>query len=136
MGLAMPSHAALRRAAILLAWSLAVGLMLVTWGPQAIRPSFDHPSVDRFGAFFLTAAIFVAAYPRRALTIALATVVFAVALELGQFIAPGRDPRISDAVVKSLGGLCGAAAMHFGLGARRLWRPERRVIGTRPAPDA
>jgi peptidoglycan/LPS O-acetylase OafA/YrhL len=132
----MPRHATLRRVAVLLAWSLAIGLILVTWGPQALRPRIAHPSVERFGAFFLTAAIFVAAYPRRAVTIALASVVFAVALELGQFLAPGRDPRISDAIVKSLGGLCGAAAVHFGLRARRLWRPERRVIGTRPAPDA
>src|ERR1700723_1807519 len=107
MGRTMPRHATLRRVAVLLAWSLAIGLILVTWGPQALRPRIAHPTIERFGAYFLTAAIFVAAYPKRALTIALATVAFAVALEFGQFIAPGRDPRISDAVVKSLGGLCG-----------------------------
>jgi len=132
----MPSHATLRRAAVLLAWSLAVGLIVVTWGPQGIRPRIASPALERFGAYFLTAAAFVTPYPRRALTIALAAVVFAVALELGQFLAPGRDPRVSDAVVKALGGLCGAAAAHFGWRAAGLWRPERRVIGTRPASDA
>jgi len=117
----MPSHSTLRRVAVLLAWSLAVGLIVVTLGPQAMRPRIASPHIERFGAYFLTAAIFVAAYPKRALTIALASVVLAVGLELGQFLAPGRDPRVSDAVVKSLGGLCGAAAAHFGL--RTLRRP-------------
>ena len=124
MGRAMPNHAAVhtdpQRAAALLAWSLAVGLIVVTWGPQEIRPRISNPDVERFGAYFLTAAMFVAAYPKRALTIALASVVFAVALELGQFLAPGRDPHVSDAIVKSLGGLCGAGATHLGLRARRL----------------
>jgi hypothetical protein len=121
---------------MLIAWSLVVGMIAVTWGPQDIRPSIGHPQIERFGAYALTAAVFVAAYPRRALAIALASIVLAFALEFGQFFAPDRDPRFTDAVVKALGGLCGAGAAHFGLRARRLWRPNDRVIGTRPAPDA
>jgi VanZ family protein len=132
----MLNHTALRRVALLLAWTLAAGLIVVTWGPLEVRPSIGHPEIERFGAYFLTAAVFVAAYPRRALVIALASVFFAFMLEFGQFFAPGRDPRFTDAVVKALGGLCGVAAAHFGLRAPRLWRPERRVIGTRPASDA
>jgi hypothetical protein len=132
----MSRHTALRRIAILVAWSLAVCVIVVTWGPQEVRPSIGHPQVERFGAYFLTAAVFVAAYPRRALAIAMASVVFAFALEFGQFFAPGRDPRFTDAVVKALGGLCGVAAAYFGLRAGRLWRPDERVIGTRPASDA
>jgi hypothetical protein len=132
----MPHDTALRRAAVLLAWGLAFSLIVVTWGPQEIRPRIGHPDLERFAAYFLTAAIFVAAYPRRVVPIVLASVVFAFMLEFGQFFTDDRDPRFTDAVVKALGGLCGAGAAHFGLRAARLWRPKHRVIGTPPASDA
>lgn len=103
------------RAAALLAWLLAAALVFVTWGPQAARPHLGDPSLERFGAFFVTAAMFVIGYPRRAAAIAVGIVIFAVALELGQFIAPGRDPGVPDAIAKALGGLAGVLATALAL---------------------
>ena len=98
-----------RRIAVLLAWVLAAALIVFTWGPQSMRPHlFANPQVERFGAYFLTAAVFVFAYPKRFALIAAAAAIFAVLLELGQFVAPGRDPGLSDAIAKAVGGVCGA----------------------------
>jgi VanZ family protein len=102
-----------------LAWVLAAALVVVTWGPQSIRPHVTDPQVERFAAYFLTAAVFVAAYPKRVMTIVVASAAFAVALELGQFLAPERDPGVPDAIAKSLGGVCGAMAAHLLLRVRR-----------------
>jgi VanZ family protein len=38
-------------------------------------------------------------------------VCFAIVLELGQFVAIGRDPGIKDVIEKALGGLIGVAAV-------------------------
>jgi len=115
----MEAQNPLRRLAVLLAWMLAAALVVVTWGPQSVRPHlFADPQIERFGAFFLTAAVFVFAYPRRFPLIAVAAAIFAVLLELGQFVAPGRDPGLSDAIAKAVGGICGAMVMAGLLRAR------------------
>ena len=105
----------MRNAAALLAWLLAAFLVFATWCPQPLRPHIGDAGIERFGAFFLTAAMFVAGYPRRAFPIAIGAVAFAVALELGQFVAPGRDPGVPDVIAKILGGLTGVLASHFTL---------------------
>ncbi|HZZ88194.1 MAG TPA: hypothetical protein VFE13_07640 [Caulobacteraceae bacterium] len=109
---------------MLAAWALAVFIVFATWGPQSTRPHLARASLERFGAFFLLAAAFTAAYPRRPRTVAVVAVAFAVLLELGQFVAIHRDPGVKDAIEKSLGGLCGAAA------AAALIGRERRTPGS------
>ena len=106
----MISEQSMRRVAAFLAWMLAAGLVLVTWGPQSLRPHLGDASLERFGAFFVTAAMFVLGYPRRAGLIALGGVAFAIVLELGQLIAPGRDAGLPDVIAKALGGLAGVLA--------------------------
>jgi hypothetical protein len=100
-----------------IAWGLAAFIVFATWGPQGLRPHLASAPVERFGAYFLTAAAFVFAYPKRPMLIGTAAVGFAVVLELGQFLAPGRDPGMPDAIEKASGGVCGAAAA---AAARRL----------------
>jgi VanZ family protein len=100
---------AARRVVAALAWALAVFIVFATWGPQALRPHLASAAVERFGAYFVTTAAFVLAYPRRPALTGIAAVVFAVVLELGQFLAPGRDPGLRDVIEKALGGILGAA---------------------------
>jgi VanZ family protein len=109
----------------MLAWLLAATLVFVTWCPQGLRPHFGDPTLERFGAFFVTATLFVIAYPQRARLVAIGVVVFAVVLELGQFLAPGRDPGMPDVLAKALGGLVGAFAGYLAL----------RVFGNASAPN-
>ena len=117
----------IRRTAALLAWMLAAALVVVTWGPQSVRPHLGEPTLERFGAFFVTAVMFVIGYPRRAASVAVGVVVFAIALELGQFIAPGRDPGAMDAIAKALGGLAGVLATVLTLQA---FRAKSRQAGS------
>ncbi len=115
----------MRSAAAVAAWLLAAFVLFATWCPQPLRPHLADPGIERFGAFFLTAAMFVVGYPRRALLIAFGALAFAVVLELGQFVAPGRDPGVPDVVAKILGGLTGALASYLTLrvigDAARAW---------------
>jgi len=86
-----------------------VGLAIAwaTLCPPALRPSLGPPDLERFLAFVGIGALGMAAFPRRRLGVLLALVAFAIALELGQALIPGRDPRIVDAVIKAMGALTG-----------------------------
>ena len=90
------------------AWGLAGFLVFVTLCPQNLRPHFGDAQVERFGAYFATAAAFVLAYPRRTIVVAVAAVALATLLELSQWLAPGRDPGVLDVIAKAFGGLTGA----------------------------
>jgi VanZ family protein len=105
----------MRRVAGTFAWTLAAGLVFVTWCPQSLRPHLGDANLERFGAFFLTSAMFVLAYPRRAGVIAICSTAFAIILELGQLFVPGRDAGVVDAIAKALGGLAGVTVCYFAL---------------------
>jgi VanZ family protein len=123
----MISEPSIRRAAAVIAWLLAAALVFVTWGPQSMRPHLADPGLERFGAFFVTGVMFVIGYPRRATSVAVGVVVFAIALELGQFLAPGRDPGVPDAIAKAFGGLAGVLATVLTLQALR---PKPKQAGS------
>ncbi|HUO22564.1 MAG TPA: hypothetical protein VMU59_08625 [Caulobacteraceae bacterium] len=88
-------------------WVLAALIVFWTLGPLGDRPSLGHAKLDRFVAYFCLGSLLTLAYPKRRLWIALALVAGPAILELGQFLAPGRDPRLSDVVSKAAGGLIG-----------------------------
>jgi hypothetical protein len=98
-----------------MAWLLIGGIVFATLGPQHLRPHLGDPQMERFGAFFLAAAVSVLAYPRRPITIAVLAVLVAIGLELGQLFVPGRDAAAPDAIAKALGGVCGATLAGMGL---------------------
>lgn len=120
----MISERLLQRGATVLAWLLAAALAFVTWCPQGLRPHLGDPDIERFGAFFVTAFMFVVGYPRRARLIAIGAVAFAIVLELSQFLAPGRDPGVRDVIAKALGGLAGVLAAYT---MQRPWDGVGRV---------
>ncbi len=91
------------------AWLLLAGLAFATLCPIGLRPRLGDPQLERFGAFFITAAAFVAAYPKRPLMVAAGLACAAVGLELGQLLVPGRDAGMIDVVQKTGGAVVGAA---------------------------
>jgi hypothetical protein len=105
--------------AALLAWTLVIGVVFATLGPQSLRPHLGDPQIERFCAFFITAGACVIAYPRRPMLIALGAVALAVLLECGQIVVPGRDAGLDDALAKALGGASGAILTALIVGAGR-----------------
>ena len=77
--------------------------------------------------------VFVIAYPRRAVTIALAAIVVAAGLEWAQVLVPGRDAGVLDGNAKALGGVAGAAAAGAGLSLWRRARTLHRPLALAPA---
>lgn len=112
------------RQALPLAVLLTLGVAYATLCPQDMRPQLGDPQLERFGAYFVVAAAFGCAYPRRPVVVALAMLGLAVGLEAAQALAPGRDPGVTDAVAKALGGVVGVCAAQ--LVASLAFRPARR----------
>lgn len=113
------------------AWSM-LGLIAVwTLGPLSYRPRMAPPQLERFGAYFVLGALFSVAYDRPRV-VAVALSILAIGLELGQFLAPGRDAGLPDAVAKVLGAVAGVALIAVG----RAWLTRRTTPGDlNLAPD-
>jgi hypothetical protein len=90
-----------------LAWSLAAAIVVMTLGPVGLRPQLGHPSIERFIAYVTVGGAFSIAYPKHRAWVALAVVCGALGLEMGQLLVPGRDARLTDAMVKAVGAVCG-----------------------------
>jgi VanZ family protein len=118
-----PRQPRYRILAACIAWALAAFIVFATLGPQSGRPHMGPAQLERFGAYFVTAAAFVIAYPRRFGLIAFSAVVAAVALELGQLLVPGRDAGASDAAAKAVGGFLGAMVC---AGVGEIWRRTQK----------
>ena len=108
-----------RRAAAFAAWTLIAYVVFVTLGPQKMRPHLGDAQLERFGSYFITAAMFVVGYPKRPLAICAAAMAVAILLEVGQLLVPGRDAGVPDAMAKAVGGLVGAAVA---AGANQCWQ--------------
>jgi VanZ family protein len=76
---------------------------------MSLRPRLFPAQVERFGAYFALGALFGGAY-RRPVPTGIILSVLAIALELGQFLAPGRDPGLPDAIAKVAGAIAGVSA--------------------------
>ena len=97
----------IKNLALVVAWSLAVAIVVMTLGPVGLRPQLGHPSMERFAAYIALGAAYSVAYPRHRPWVALAVVCGALGLEFGQLFVPGRDARIPDAMVKAAGAVSG-----------------------------
>ena len=97
--------------AAILAWLALAAIVFVTVSPIALRPHDLLPvEVDRALAFCLLSTLFVVAYPRYWIVVALATVLGAGAIEMLQAFSPSRHPRLDDALVKAAGACIGVLA--------------------------
>ena len=91
----------------------ALGLLaiaFVTLCPIGMRPHLAGGDEERFAAFLALGFLAGRAAGRRGLAATAAVALLAFGLEYAQELAPGRHAALSDAVVKALGGVVGAAA--------------------------
>jgi hypothetical protein len=105
------------------AWLLAALVTFFTLSPPRYRP---HPMLGQDGdhslAFLLVGLAFAFAYPQhRRLAMAISVVLIG-ALELLQFVSPGRHARLEDFVVDAL-----AAVAGFALATVLDWAKQRRL---------
>ena len=104
----------IRRFARIAAWIGLALIIFVTVSPIDVRPStITSTDLDRALAFVVMSALFVIAYPRRALLITLALFLAAFVIELGQYFSVTRHPHFDDAVIKAFGVLVGVSAGVF-----------------------
>ena len=99
----------------LVAWLLALAIIVLSLGPPSIRPvtGAGH-NVEHLLIFLATGAAFGLGYPRRFGLLAFALLGFAAAIEMAQIYIPGRHARLSDFFVD-------AAASCLGVGLSYLF---------------
>jgi len=99
------------QAARVAAWLLVLGAVVVTLGPQKIRPytGIDH-DLEHGLAFALVGLAFGLAYARHRIALALLAVAAIGAMEVLQQWVPGRHASLRDFTVNALGACAGIAA--------------------------
>lgn len=114
----------------LFAWCLAAAVTFATLGPPRFRPHLFHLGQDgeHALAFILLGLAFGAAYPRQLLLVAAAAVAGTGALELLQFLAPGRHARLEDFIVDALSACAGFAIVAAWQIARTRLKPPSSSI--------
>jgi VanZ family protein len=91
---------AVLQVARVLAWSLAVAILVLSIVPPRFRPETDVPHHFEHLLIFLAAGItFGYGYGRRPFLLGLALVLFAGLVEVTQLFVPGRHARMSDFMV-------------------------------------
>jgi hypothetical protein len=120
----------MQRSFVFAAWGLAALIVFVTLGPVSDRPQFGHPQDERFLAFLVLGMCWGATYPSRLWRVFVGVAAAAVLLEAAQALAPGRDPRVADALAKIFGAAVGvvmiAVVRSWGLFDRNLSALEQR----------
>jgi hypothetical protein len=110
----------------IIAWLLLAGIIAVTVSPIGWRPDLgDGPNVDRAVGFLVMGFFFGAGYGRHWVTILIAVILGAFAIEALQLLTPDRHARLLDAVVKAVGGGLGFLA---GRAALAIWPKLKRDI--------
>jgi VanZ family protein len=113
----------LKLALRVLAWLLLAGLVFVTLSPINLRPISPLPTqLERAIALAAVGFVFVLAYPRRILLVALLVLGSTVLLEVLQLASPSRHGRLIDVAVKLTGGGFGLLC---GWWIDRYWRQRR-----------
>jgi len=115
-----------------LALAGAAGIAFVTLCPIGLRPHLGSATQERFGAYFVLGVLVALAAGRRWLGATAVVLLLAFGLEAAQALAPGRDPAMSDALVKALGGVLGAAVAQLVFPIRRLIARTPRLAALPP----
>ena len=101
-------------------------IVFATLCPIGLRPHVASPNLERFVAYMALGGLVARACGRRALGATALVLLAAIGLEAAQALVPGRHAALSDAVVKSLGGVLGCAAAQVAYPIRRLFNPPAR----------
>jgi VanZ family protein len=93
------------------AWLLVLAAIILTLGPQKIRPytGIDH-DLEHGMAFALVGLAFGLGYPNHRMTLAVLAIVGTATMEFLQQWIPGRHAYLSDFVINGLGACAGIAA--------------------------
>jgi hypothetical protein len=121
-----------------LALAAIAGIAFVTLCPIELRPRLASPTQERLAAYFVLGVLVTLAAGRHWLGATAVVLILAFGLEAAQALAPGRDPAMSDALVKALGGVLGSAAAQLVFPIRRLAarmsRPAEPLPAAAPRP--
>jgi len=99
-----------RRAFQITAWVCVAAIVALSLVSPALRPVTMLPhNVEHVAIFIITGFALGLGYPGHAARLLVLLVIFAGAIELAQFVAPGRHPRLIDFVVDAAGACAGAA---------------------------
>lgn len=97
----------IQRISVVAGWLALTFIVYATLSPIDARPVLAGPQLEHFAAFALVGFAFALAYPSRVLLVAVMVVAAAVGLEALQLLTPDRHARVTDALVKALGAICG-----------------------------
>lgn len=101
--------------------AFAIGLVVVvvlSLLPASGLPSTDiSDKIEHFLGYFAVAAAGAVGFHghRDRLILVFSLIAFGILMEIGQMVAPGRDPSVGDAIANALGVLCGATIGSLGL---------------------
>ena len=110
-----------RRIFRMIAWLCFAAITVLSLVSPSLRPvTFVPPSLEHAAIFALAGFAAGLGYPNRPAHHMGMLVVFAAAIELAQFYAPGRHPRLIDFAVDALGG-CAGVALAFAI---TKWREQ------------
>ena len=101
----------IRKLVVFAAWTAFGVICFVTLSPMALRPQTGEPRLERFVAYAVLGALFMAAYPRHFIRLAVFLALAALGLEALQHLTPDRHGRMADATQKVLGAWAGCAAL-------------------------
>jgi VanZ family protein len=118
-------------AARIVAWLLALAILVLSVVPARLRPGTGIPhDVEHFGIFVAAGFAFGLGYTRRysAIAIVIAMLIFAGAIEIAQLFVPGRYALLTDFFLNTL-------ALFYGVAAATAFQPaslRRRVDSSNP----
>jgi len=102
-----------RKLAVFAAWVVFGLICFVTLSPIALRPETGEPRLDRFVAYAILGALFMAAYPRHFIRLAISLALAAAGLEALQHLTPDRHGHVADAIEKIAGAWAACATVRF-----------------------
>ena len=107
-----------------LGWLCVLAIIVLSLVAPSLRPvTFLPHDLEHAAIFALCGLALGRGYPRRIVHHMVMLVIFAAAIELAQFYAPGRHPRLIDFVVDALAACAGVALAAVIL---RLFTPAER----------
>jgi VanZ family protein len=94
----------------LIGWACVAAVVVLSLVSPSLRPVTRLPhNLEHLAIFAITGLALGLGYPGRLLHHVALLVVFAGAIELAQFVTPGRHPRLIDFVVDAASACAGAA---------------------------
>ena len=93
----------------ILAWACLAATRVLSLVAPSLRPVLLPHKIEHAAVFALAGLAVGLGYPNHAARIMVAVAIFSAVVELAQFYAPGRHPRLSDFVVDAVAACMGVA---------------------------